>query len=211
MALRIAAQAAAVRVGLLGGTFDPPHYGHLILAEVAREELNLGQVFFLPNGQPPHKAAPEVTPAAHRYVMTELACASHPRFFVSRAEMERSGPSYTLDTVRTFQQELGPAAQLFFLVGMDSVLEMPTWHEPERLLEEAQVIAAPRPGSEVASLEKAIGAEWAAKIGLLEMPLVGISATDLRQRVREGRSLRYLTPEPVIAYIAKHGLYRQTE
>ncbi|NLO73934.1 MAG: nicotinate-nucleotide adenylyltransferase [candidate division WS1 bacterium] len=211
MAPRLTAQAAALRVGLMGGTFDPPHYGHLALAEAAREALELERVIFLPNGQPPHKPAWEVSPAEHRYAMTELACASHPHFFVSRAEMDRPGPSYSLDTVRAFQRELGPDLRLYFIVGMDSVVELPTWHEPDRLLEEAQVVAADRPGSESPDLEAILGAERRAKVQLIRMAPLGISGTDLRERVRAGRSLWYLTPEPVAAYIEKHGLYRQGE
>jgi nicotinate-nucleotide adenylyltransferase len=207
MALRVAAQAAARRVGLLGGTFDPPHYGHLALAEAAGEALDLQRVLFLPNGQPPHKPATEVSAAEHRYLMTELACADHPLFFVSRAEMERPGPSYSLDTIRAWRRELGAEAELFFLVGMDAVLEMPTWHEPEAILAECQVVAAARPGWTVPDLAAAVGEAWAARIRIVDMPRLELSATDLRERVRTGRSLRYLTPEPVRAYIAKTGLY----
>ena len=209
MAPRLTAQDCSLRVGLLGGTFDPPHYGHLALAEAAREALELERVIFLPNGQPPHKPTGEVSPAEHRYVMTELACAAHPRFTVSRAEMDRPGLSYSLDTVRSVQRELGPEAQLYFIVGMDALLELPLWHEPDALLAEAHVVVAERPGSET-DLEAALGAERAAQVTRIAMPALELSASDLRERVRAGRSLWYLTPEPVAAYIAKHGLYRQS-
>ena len=199
---------AAGRVGLLGGTFDPPHYGHLALAEAAREELGLERVIFLPNGRPPHKPAAEVSAAEHRYLMTELACADHPQFFVSRLELDRPGPSYSLDTLRACRRELGPRAELFFLVGMDSLLELPTWHEPDALLAEAQVVAAVRPGFAVGDLAEALGPEQAARVRILEMPLLDIAAHDLRERVRRGLSVRYLTPEPVRAYLTKHALYR---
>jgi nicotinate-nucleotide adenylyltransferase len=203
-----AAPAAARRVGLLGGTFDPPHYGHLALAEAAREELGLERVIFLPNGQPPHKLAAEVSAAEHRYLMTELACADHPQFFVSRAELDRPGPSYSLDTIRACRRELGPQAELFFLVGMDSLLELPTWHEPDAILAEAQVVAAVRPGFAVGDLADVLGPDRAARVRILSMPLLDLAAHDLRERVRRGRSLRYLTPEPVRAYVNKLGLYR---
>jgi nicotinate-nucleotide adenylyltransferase len=195
-------------VGLLGGTFDPPHFGHLALAEAAREELGLDRVLFLPNGRPPHKPAAEVSAPEDRYLMTELACADHPQFFVSRVELDRPGPSYSLDTIRAFRQEFGPATELFFLVGMDSLLEMPTWREPDAILAESRVVAAVRPGFAVSDLATAIGPDRAARVRILSMPLLDIAAHDLRERVRHGLSLRYLTPEPVRAYVNKAGLYR---
>lgn len=195
-------------MGLLGGTFDPPHYGHLALAEAAREELDLDLVLFLPNGQPPHKPAAEVSAPEHRYLMTELACADHPQFRVSRLELDRPGPSYSLDTIRACRRELGPATELFFLIGMDSLLELPTWHEPDAILAEAQVVAAVRPGFVVEDLGAAIGPERAARVRILAMPLLDLAAHDLRERVRRGLSVRYLTPEPVRAYLHKLELYR---
>lgn len=198
----------ALRVGLLGGTFDPPHYAHLEIADRALQEYALDRVIFLPNGQPPHKPGYAVSPAEQRYIMTELACADHPRFFVSRLELDRPGPSYSVDTVRQVKAQLGAAAQVYFLVGMDSALELPTWYHPEELLAEATVVAAPRPGCDQAALREALGEAQASQIAVLPMPLFGHSSTEIRARVREGRSVRYLLPPPVEAYIRKHGLYR---
>lgn len=198
----------ALRVGLLGGTFDPPHYAHLEVADRALQEYALDRVVFLPNGQPPHKPGYAVSPAEQRYIMTELACADHPRFFVSRLELDRPGPSYSVDTVRQIKAELGPGAQVYFLVGMDAAFELPTWHHPEELLAEAIVVAAPRPGCDQAALVEALGETQASRIKVLPMPLFGHSSTEIRKRVREGRSVRYLLPPPVEAYIRKQGLYR---
>ncbi len=202
---------AALRVGLMGGTFDPPHYAHLEIAERALEELSLDHVVFLPNGTPPHKLGYAVSAAHHRYLMTELACAEHPRFFVSRTEIERAGPSYSVDTVREIKAALPPRAEVFFLVGMDAALEMLSWHEPDALLAEATVVAFPRPGYQEGNLAEALGRERAARILRLPMPMFGHSSTEIRERVRAGRSIRYLVPAAVAAYIAKHNLYREDE
>jgi nicotinate-nucleotide adenylyltransferase len=193
----------------MGGTFDPPHYAHLEIAARALEELCLDRVIFLPNGQPPHKPSYEVSAAEHRYVMTQLACADHPRFFVSRAEIERPGPSYTIETLRSLHALLGPATELFLLVGFDSALELPTWREPDAVLAAATLVAAPRPGSDPAALETALGAERAAQVRRLEMPLLEISSTALRARAECGRSLTYLLPPSVEAYINKYSLYHK--
>lgn len=198
-----------LRVGLMGGTFDPPHLAHLELAEQAREQLALDRLLFLPNGQPPHKPQYEVSAAEHRYLMTQLACASHPCFFVSRAELERQGPSYSIDTLRDFQVQLGPQAQIFFLMGWDSVLEILTWRDPDAILAKATVVAAPRPGYPTERLGETIGEARASKIEILAMPRLAISSTEIRERVQAGRSIRYLVPEAVAAYIAKHNLYRK--
>ncbi len=197
-----------LRVGLLGGTFDPPHYAHLEIADRALQEYALDRVIFLPNGQPPHKPGYAVSPAEQRYIMTELACADHPRFFVSRLELDRPGPSYSVDTVRQVKAELGPEAEIYFLMGMDSALEMPTWYHPDELLADAVVVAAPRPGCDQAALVETLGAESASRVRVLPMSLYGHSSTEIRARVREGRSVRYLLPPPVEAYIRKQGLYR---
>ena len=189
----------------MGGTFDPPHYAHLEIADRALEEFALDRVLFLPNGQPPHKPGCAVSPAEHRFLMTELACADHPRFFVSRAELDRPGPSYSADTVRQFKAGLD--AQIFFLVGMDSARELATWYRPEELLAEATVVAAPRPGYEAGELAAVVGAEIATQIKLLPMSLFGHSSTEIRERMRTWRSVRYLLPPAVEAYARKNGLY----
>ncbi len=199
----------ALRVGLMGGTFDPPHYAHLEIADRALEKFDLDRVLFLPNGQPPHKPGHTVSPAEHRYLMTELACADHPCFFVSRLELDRPGPSYSVDTVRELKADLGAGAEIFFLVGIDSALEMATWYKPDELLAEATVVAAPRPGCDEAALLEALGPEKVSKLEKLPMPLFGHSSTEIRARVRAGLSVRYLLPPVVEAYILKEKLYRE--
>jgi nicotinate-nucleotide adenylyltransferase len=189
----------------MGGTFDPPHYAHLEIADRALEEFALDRVLFLPNGQPPHKPGYAVSPAEQRYLMTELACADHPRFFVSRVELDRPGPSYSADTVREFKAAL--EAEIFFLVGMDAACELPSWYRPEELLAEATVVVIPRPGYDEAGLVEALGPEKASKIKVLPMPLFGHSSSDLRERFRAGRSVRYLLPPAVEAYVRKCHLY----
>lgn len=196
-----------LRLGLLGGTFDPPHYAHLELAEQALEQLCLDRIIFLPNGQPPHKPEYEVSAAEHRYLMTQLACATHPRFFVSRVEIERQGPSYSIDTIRDFQDRFGPQAQIFFLTGLDSVFEILTWRDPDAILAEATVVTAPRPGYQAERLNETIGEARSSQIEMLQIPLLAISSTEIRERVQAGRSIRYLVPAAVAAYIAKHNLY----
>lgn len=205
----VAAGSERRRWGVLGGTFDPPHYGHLRLAEVAAEQLGLERVLFVPNHCPPHKPPAEVSPAEHRAVMTELACAEHPRLWVSRLELERPGPSYSIDTLRELRRCAGEQAELFFLVGLDSALELPTWREPEAILGEATVVAAPRAGCDWAALPEAIGRQWAARVRRLEMPPVEVSSTQVRELLATGRSARYLLPPAVEAYARKHELYHK--
>lgn len=191
--------AAVARLGVLGGTFDPIHYGHLAIAEEARQRYALDAVLFIPAGEPPHKPRGQA-PAACRLQMVELATAEHPAFFVSRMEVDRSGPSYTADTLRALHAAY-PGATLFFIIGADSALEFFHWREPQTILALATVIAATRPGFPL---------EQPAAKGIEAMPMPGldISSTALRARARAGQSLRYLAPEPVAAYLAKHRLYQ---
>jgi nicotinate-nucleotide adenylyltransferase len=193
----------------MGGTFDPIHYGHLLAAEQARERFRLNRVVFTPCGRPPHKEPHEVTAAEHRYVMAALAIASNPDFTVSRVELDRSGPSYAIDTIRHFRRTEGPGAEVFFITGADAILEIDTWHEDGALLGECRFIAVTRPGYDLAPLERALGAERARMVEILPVPGVLISSTDIRARLAEGRSIRYLTPEAVVGYIEQHGLYRE--
>lgn len=198
-----------MRIGLMGGTFDPVHYGHLVIAEVAREEFALDQVLWLPAGDPPHKKDYRVSNQEHRYAMVMLATASHPCFEVSRWELERSGPSYSIDTILHFQSEQ-PEAQLFFITGADAILEILTWHRHQEVIRSCEFIAVTRPGYELSQLSQRLPAEYAERIAPLTAPGVDISSTDIRKRVGAGKSIRYLVPETVEAYIRKHGMYRGT-
>nr|WP_297199074.1 nicotinate-nucleotide adenylyltransferase [Thermanaeromonas sp.] len=200
------------RVGLMGGTFDPIHYGHLVTAEVARCEFNLDKVIFIPSGHPPHKKDYEVTAAEHRYQMTVLATASNPYFEVSRIEIDRPGLSYTVDTVKEYRRLWGPEPEIYFITGADAILEILHWKDVDILLDTCCFIAATRPGFPLARLEEVKpclpqGAEG--RIYLLEVPALAISSTDIRRRVREGKSIKYLLPEPVEEYIREQGLYRK--
>jgi nicotinate-nucleotide adenylyltransferase len=198
----------SARVAVLGGTFDPIHHGHLFAAEEVAARLGLPRVIFMPCGQPPHKTRGDLSPAADRHEMAVLATASNPRFEVSRLEIERDGPSYTIDTLSALRRTLGQAAEVYFIAGADAVLEIMTWKQPDAVLAECRMVAVHRPGYDLAQLATVLGPERAARIQPVAVHTLDISATDLRRRVREGRSLRYLTPEPVIEYIAQRGLYR---
>ena len=196
----------AANLGVMGGTFDPIHLGHLAVAEEAREVLGLDRILFVPTGQPPHKPAGAVTPIEHRLAMVELAIADNPAFELSRVEVDRLGPSYTVDTV----ERLAAAGdRLTVILSAETFAELPTWHEPERLFEAARVAVAPRWGY------PAPDPEWLAeafpgrevRVSYLEGPRLGVSSTALRARVAAGRSIRYLVPAPVEAYIATHHLY----
>lgn len=196
------------RVAIMGGTFDPIHYAHLLIAEDVRQRFGLPRVLFMPSGNPPHKREHEVSPAEDRYIMAVLATADNPHFAVSRLEIERSGPSYTVDTIRQIKAKMGPGTQVLFVTGADAVLEIVTWHEPDAILDEATLVAVPRPGFDLSVLDETLGQERASKVTVIDAPLAEISSTMIRERVREGRSIRYLTPRPVIDYISKRGLYR---
>ena len=196
-------------IGVIGGTFDPIHLGHLVIAERAREQFELDCVLFIPAAQPPHKLAAQVSAAEHRYLMTVLALQSHPCFFASDIELRRSGPSYTVDTLQQLKQQYGTDCELFFISGADAIRDLPTWREPQRLLELCQFIAASRPGCR--ALDEAIagfGEAGRRRIHTLAMPELDIAATDLRERIKHGRSIRYLVPDAVMQYIEKEGLYR---
>jgi len=194
-------------VGLMGGTFDPIHYGHLLAAEEARQRFHLERVIFVPNGQPPHKKDYQVTPAERRYEMALLATASNPHFEVSRLELDRPGPSYSVDTVAVFRRQLGPEVRLYFITGADAILEILTWRNPEGLAAECEFIAVTRPGYDLARLEQAVPRLAAARVHALRAPGVDISSTEMRRRAAAGESLRYLTPSGVVRYIESYRLY----
>ncbi len=194
------------RLGVMGGTFDPIHHGHLLTAEEAAVQFGLEQVIFVPTGRPWMKADREVTPAEHRYLMTVIATASNPRFTVSRIEIDRPGPTYTVDTLRALREE-HPGAELFFVTGADAMLEIFSWKDPAEILSLAHFIAATRPGYDLAHFE-AEAPTAHPNVSVMNIPALAISSTDIRQRVREGRPIRYLVPEGVKSYIEKMGLYR---
>jgi nicotinate-nucleotide adenylyltransferase len=192
------------RLGVMGGTFDPIHYGHLVTAQEALHQFELDEVVFVPTGRPWMKEHEVVSPAEDRYLMTVIATASNPRFSVSRVEVDREGPTYTIDTLRAIKEISG--ADLFFVTGADAVLEIFQWKDPQELFDMAQFIAATRPGYDVAELEEQAAAHDG--ITAMSIPALAISSTDIRARVARGRPIRYLVPEGVVSYVGKAGLYR---
>ena len=192
----------------MGGTFDPVHYGHLLVAERAREQYQLGEVIFVPNSTPPHKKPYQVSPAEDRYAMVLLAIASNPRFSVSREEMGRPGPSYTIDTIRAFRQQLDPQVKLCFVTGADAVLDILTWRQPYDIVAECQLVAAYRPGFDLRKMTDILGEDWTGQVQMLAMPAIDVSSTQIRQRVAQGKSIRYLTSPAVQSYIRKAALYQ---
>jgi nicotinate-nucleotide adenylyltransferase len=199
-----------MRLGLLGGTFDPIHFGHLLLAERCREECGLDRVWFLPAGQPPHKAAVGISSGNQRAEMVEFAIAGHPQFEVNRMELARAGRSFTVDTLREIHAE-DPSRELFFLIGADSLADLPTWRDPAGIIEIATIVAVnrgDRPTPDLTALERTLGNAMAERIRLVTMPGIDLSSTDIRRRVREGKSIRFMTPRACEVYIQQHGLYR---
>ncbi len=197
------------RIGLLGGTFDPPHVGHLILAAVAADSLALDAVWFVPAGDPPHKRGQAITPVAHRLGMLHLAVAGNALFHISRIDVDRPGPHYSVDMVALARAQR-PEAEWFFLVGGDSLRDLPTWHQPQRLLELCSLAVLRRPGAAVdmAHLRDVLpGVEQ--KVIFVDGPGVDISGTAITERVRAGRTIRYMVPDAVRDYILTQGLYRE--
>lgn len=200
-----------MQVGILGGTFDPVHLGHLIIAEEARARLKLDRVIFVPAGQPWLKAGQPLTAAQHRAHMVELAVASNPCFQVARNEVERSGLTYTIDTLEELQQELGTDATLHFIMGMDVLEQLHRWREPEKLLDLCQLVVVNRPGHQSVDVGNVMRGypQASGKVSLLSVPSIEISATEIRRRAARGMSFRYHTPEAVEQYILEHRLYRE--
>jgi nicotinate-nucleotide adenylyltransferase len=194
------------RLGIMGGTFDPIHYGHLVTAEEALHQFGLDEVVFVPTGRPWMKEHERVSPAEDRYLMTVIATASNPRFRVSRLEVDREGTTYTVDTLRSLKAE-SAGADLFFISGADAILEIFQWKDPHELFELAQFIAATRPGYDIAAFE-ATAPTSRPVITVMNIPALAISSTDVRARVAVGAPIRYLVPEGVNSYVQKAGLYR---
>ncbi|HVV30105.1 MAG TPA: nicotinate-nucleotide adenylyltransferase [Mycobacteriales bacterium] len=192
------------RLGVMGGTFDPIHHGHLVAASEVAAVLRLDEVVFVPTGQPWQKDTREVSPAEDRYLMTVIATAADPRFTVSRVDIDRPGPTYTRDTLTDLQDERGDGTELFFITGADVLAQILTWRDADTLLKLARFVGVSRPGYD-AELPDALPDD---AIRLLEIPALSISSTGCRDRIRSGRPVQYLVPEGVVSYIAKRRLYR---
>ncbi len=197
-------------IGLLGGTFDPVHLGHLAVAEEARSQVNLTEVVFIPAGHPYFKAFAYISPAEHRVTMLKLAIADKSYFKISLMEIERPGPSYAIDTVSKIKSQLSDGGEIFFIMGWDSLLTLPQWQDPEKLISLCRIIAAPRPGyskPDNSLLEKDLPG-ISQRTVILDKPLIDISATEIRERVRHGLPIDNMVPAPVAKYIQEKGLYR---
>ena len=202
---------AEYKVGVLGGTFDPVHLGHLIVAEDVRQKLGLQEVLFIPAGRPRLKDNKSISEAEHRLEMVILATASNPYLNVSTIEIERPGPSYSVDTVVELKAGLGAGAKIFFIAGYDTLADLHLWKDPRRLVEMCQVVAVARPGHnklDLRPLESGVRGT-SERIMKVEVPQIDISATGIRQRVARGLSIRYLVPEAVEDYITANNLYVQ--
>lgn len=200
-----------IKIGISGGTFDPIHNGHLIIAETIREEFELDEVVFVPVGLTPHKNVSRVTDAEHRYNMTRIAIDTNPHFKVSRIEIDRKGFTYTVDTLSRLKQIYGENVRIFFIIGADVVHDLLTWRQYEKVFTMCEFIAALRPGfdrSDFSSAVENLRNNYGAVIHTAEVPLVDISSTVIRNKVRNNKSIKYLVPEKVEQYILKHGLYR---
>jgi len=194
------------RVGVMGGTFDPIHHGHLVAASEVQSWFALDEVVFVPTGRPWQKLDREVSTAEHRYLMTVIATAANPRFEVSRVDIDREGLTYTIDTLRELKSSM-PDADLFFITGADAMAAILTWHEHEELFELAHFVGCTRPGHEMD--ENTLQGLPSERITLVEIPALAISSTDCRGRVERGEPVWYLVPDGVVQYIGKHQLYRK--
>ncbi|GGL40306.1 putative nicotinate-nucleotide adenylyltransferase [Phycicoccus endophyticus] len=191
-----------LRVGVMGGTFDPIHHGHLVAASEVQALFGLDEVVFVPTGRPWQKDAREVSAAEHRYLMTVIATASNPRFTVSRVDIDREGPTYTVDTLRDLHAER-PDAELFFITGADALAQILSWKDADALWRLAHFVGVTRPGYVLSEL--GLPADG---VTLQEVPAMAISSTDCRERVRDGEPVWYLVPDGVVQYISKYHLYR---
>lgn len=196
------------RLGILGGTFDPPHIAHLVMADQARDQLELARVLFVPAGRPPHKLDRALSPVEHRVAMTHLAIAGDQGFLVSRMDVDRPGPHYTADMLALVQAE-HPGDELYLVIGSDSLRDLGIWYEPKRVIAQARLAVIRRPGAEPDWRALQVAApEIMERVDWVDAPYLDISSTDIKRRVRAGLSIRYLVPMPVEHYIVEHGLYR---
>lgn len=202
-----------MRIGYFGGSFDPVHFGHLVLAEACLDGARLDRVVFLPAGSPPHKQGRDIANANHRLEMLRLAIDGIPQFSIDDREVSRAGVSYTVDTVRDLLANTDAANENFWLIGGDTLPDLPTWRDIEGLLDIIPFLTASRPGYDtdaaLSRLKDVFGPDRADDLaaGIVHMPLVGVSSTGIRARLRSGRSIRFLVPEPVREYISRHHLY----
>ena len=192
----------AQRVGIMGGTFDPIHHGHLVAASEVAALFELDEVIFVPTGEPWQKSERRVSPAEHRYLITVIATASNPRFWVSRVDIDRPGPTFTIDTIRDIGTQR-PEAELFFITGADALAQILSWKEAEETLRRAHFVGVTRPGYELTDEHLPIDS-----VTLLDVPAMAISSSDCRDRVAAGQPVWYLVPDGVVQYINKHRLYR---
>jgi nicotinate-nucleotide adenylyltransferase len=190
------------RIGIMGGTFDPIHHGHLVAASEVADRFGLDEVVFVPSGIPWQKGDIAVSPAEDRYLMTVIATASNPRFQVSRVDIDRRGPTYTVDTLRDLRAQYGPKTQLFFITGADALEKILSWKDTDQMFELAHFVGVTRPGFELSAAH--LPAET---VSLVEVPAMAISSTDCRERVVAGKPVWYLVPDGVVQYIAKRRLY----
>ncbi|WBB66903.1 nicotinate-nucleotide adenylyltransferase [Micromonospora sp. WMMD812] len=192
------------RIGIMGGTFDPIHHGHLVAASEVADRFGLDEVVFVPTGKPWQKVDEPVSPAEDRYLMTVIATASNPRFQVSRVDIDRGGPTYTVDTLRDLHAEYGPKVQLYFITGADALAKILSWKDLDEIFELAHFIGVTRPGFVLT--DRHLPADT---VSLVQVPAMAISSTDCRDRVARGEPVWYLVPDGVVQYIAKRRLYQQ--
>jgi nicotinate-nucleotide adenylyltransferase len=197
------ARETVTRIGVMGGTFDPIHHGHLVAASEVGHFYSLDEVIFVPTGQPWQKKGRQVSPAEHRYLMTVIATASNPRFSVSRVDIDRPGPTYTIDTLRELRSQYGPDAELFFITGADALEKMMTWQDVDELFKLAHFVGCTRPGHRLSGAGLPDG-----RVSLIEIPALAISSTNCRERVSQGEPIWYLVPDGIVQYISKNRLYR---
>jgi nicotinate-nucleotide adenylyltransferase len=191
------------RIGIMGGTFDPIHNGHLVAASEVADRFGLDEVMFVPTGQPWQKGDVAVSAAEDRYLMTVIATASNPRFHVSRVDIDRSGPTYTVDTLRDLREQYGATAELYFITGADALDKILSWKDTDEMFALAHFVGVTRPGFELSAAHLP-----ADTVSLVEVPAMAISSTDCRARVAKGKPVWYLVPDGVVQYIAKRHLYR---
>lgn len=200
------------RYGIMGGTFDPIHTGHLVVADEVRTSFKLDKVIFIPTGDPPHKDQKNVSPGRNRYEMTLLATVTNPFFEISRLELDRKGITYTVDTIVELRKRFGDSVELFFITGADSLLELHKWKDSEKILEMCKIVAATRPGYDIDHMEgrlRELNELHKDKINTITTPGLQISSTDIRRRVKNNMSIKYLLPESVEIYIRKYKLYNE--
>jgi nicotinate-nucleotide adenylyltransferase len=196
------------RIGILGGTFDPPHIGHLILAEYAGQALDLERLLFVPAGDPPHKQSEEKTPVEHRLAMLDCVVRDNPRFYISRIDIDRPGPHYSLDMVKLIAADY-PDAELYFVMGGDSFHDLPLWHRPADLIELCQLAVMRRPDEAITpDMHEHVLPGLVKHVVMIDAPLIGVSSTMISERLAAGKTVRYLVGDDILDYIFTHGLYR---